>query len=60
MYTEYVVVKSKAKTAKGINAALKRDTGFDDWVEDGEHLKRMIREGFIELKNGKIIVYEDR
>lgn len=56
MWKELFNIKSKAKTAKGIQRAIKKYSGWDLELEEVEE---MICDSWIETKGNHIIVWTD-
>ena len=52
-------VKSKAKTLRGINAAIERYTGEKNWFEDLDALRDTEKEGFITYHSDGFIIWID-
>lgn len=59
MYKKMFEIKTTARTIKGINKAIEKDTDIKNWFEDEEEFEQSIKEGFTEVEKYKISLYAD-
>ena len=59
-FSPFFVVKSKAKTLRGVNAAITRVSGENDpFYESGESMERAMKSGFLSFHSDGFIVWVD-
>lgn len=47
------------RTIEEINKAIKQETGIADWFSDTGEFIEAYKEGFVDLEEDKVIIYED-
>ena len=51
--------RTENRTIEEINQAIEQETGIADWFSDTGEFIKAYKEGFVDLEEDRIIIYED-